>query len=80
MEKKKVLVADPISEKGIAELIATPELDVVVKLGISPEELLATASQYHGIVVRSETAGFFKQWLCSVDSCHATASVRKTAC
>ncbi len=55
MEKKKVLVADPISEKGIAELIATPELDVVVKLGISPEELLATASQYHGIVVRSET-------------------------
>lgn len=55
MDKKKVLVADPIAEKGIEELKATPELDVVVKLGISQEELLATASEYHGIVVRSET-------------------------
>jgi D-3-phosphoglycerate dehydrogenase len=55
MEKKKVLVADAISDKGIEELKATPELDVVVNIGISPEELLATASQYHGIVVRSET-------------------------
>lgn len=55
MQKKKVLVADPISEKGIEELKATPELDVVVKIGISPEELLKTASEYSGIVVRSET-------------------------
>lgn len=55
MEKKKVLVADPIAEKGIEELKATPELDVVVKIGISQEELLETASQYHGIVVRSQT-------------------------
>jgi D-3-phosphoglycerate dehydrogenase / 2-oxoglutarate reductase len=55
MEKKKVLVADPIAEKGIEELKATPELDVVVKIGISTEELLATADQYHGIVVRSQT-------------------------
>ncbi len=55
MHKKKVLVADPIAEKGIEELQATPELDVVVKIGISPEELLATAHEYSGIVVRSQT-------------------------
>jgi D-3-phosphoglycerate dehydrogenase len=55
MEKKKVLVADPIAEKGIEELKACPELDVVVKIGISPQELLDTAHEYHGIVVRSET-------------------------
>ncbi len=55
MEKKKVLVADPIAEKGIEELKACPELDVVVKIGISPQELLDTAEEYHGIVVRSET-------------------------
>ena len=55
MDKKKVLVADPISEKGIEALKATPELDVVVHIGIKPEELLATAHEYEGIVVRSET-------------------------
>lgn len=55
MEKKKVLVADPISEKGIDELRASPELDVVVRIGIKPDELLATAAEYDGIVVRSQT-------------------------
>jgi D-3-phosphoglycerate dehydrogenase len=55
MDKKKVLVADPISEKGIADLQACPSLDVVVKIGITPEELLATAHEYDGIVVRSQT-------------------------
>ena len=55
MDKKKVLVADPISEKGIADLKACPSLDVVVKIGIKPEELLATAHEYDGIVVRSQT-------------------------
>lgn len=55
MDKKKVLVADPISEKGIEALRATPELDVDVRIGIKPEELLASAHEYEGIVVRSET-------------------------
>ncbi len=55
MEKKKVLVADPISEKGIEALQATPELEVVVRIGIKPEDLLASAHEYEGIVVRSET-------------------------
>jgi D-3-phosphoglycerate dehydrogenase len=55
MDKKKVLVADPISEKGIEELRADPALDVVVRIGIKPDELLATAHEYEGIVVRSQT-------------------------
>ena len=55
MEKKKVLVADPISEKGIADLQACPSLDVVVQIGIKPEELLATVHEYEGIAVRSQT-------------------------
>ena len=55
MDKKKVLVADPISEKGIEELRADPALDVVVRIGIKPDELLATAHDYEGIVVRSQT-------------------------
>jgi D-3-phosphoglycerate dehydrogenase / 2-oxoglutarate reductase len=55
MEKKKVLVADPISEKGIEALRACPQLDVVVDIGIKPEALLASAHEYDGIVVRSQT-------------------------
>ncbi|RYD34437.1 MAG: phosphoglycerate dehydrogenase [Verrucomicrobiaceae bacterium] len=55
MQKKKVLVADPISEKGIDELRATPELDVTVRIGIKPDELLACAHEFEGIVVRSQT-------------------------
>lgn len=55
MEKKKVLVADPISEKGIEELRAAPELEVVVRIGIKPDELLECAHEFEGIVVRSQT-------------------------
>lgn len=55
MEKHKVLVADPISDKGIEALQQDPGLDVDVRIGISPEELLASAHEYEGIIVRSET-------------------------
>jgi D-3-phosphoglycerate dehydrogenase len=55
MEKPKILVADPISEIGIAELQADPALDVDVRIGISPEDLLADAHLYSGIIVRSQT-------------------------
>jgi len=53
MPAHKVLVADPISEKGIAELRATPDIEVDVKLGLSEEELIALAPDYAGIIVRS---------------------------
>lgn len=50
-----MLVADPISEKGIEFLEADPGLDVDVRLGISPGDLLSSAGDYAAIIVRSET-------------------------
>jgi D-3-phosphoglycerate dehydrogenase len=51
--KWKVLVADPIANEGI-EILKT-EAKVDVKLGLEPEELLATIGDYEALVVRSET-------------------------
>lgn len=55
MAKPKILVADPISEVGIEELKANPQLDVDVRIGISEADLLADAALYDGIIVRSQT-------------------------
>ncbi len=55
MTKPKILVADPISEVGIEELKADPNLEVVVQIGIKEADLLATAHEYDGIIVRSQT-------------------------
>ena len=55
MSKLKVLVADPIAQRGIDELDAGGELDVVVRLGLKPEELVEIIGEYSGLVVRSET-------------------------
>ncbi len=55
MSKHCILVADPISPKGIEELQAESGFDVDVNIGISPEDLLAKADQYHAIIVRSQT-------------------------
>lgn len=55
MSKHRILVADSISPKGIKELQAEPDFDVDVRIGISPEELLASADRYHAIIVRSQT-------------------------
>lgn len=55
MSKPKVLVADPIAQRGIDELAAGGSLDVVVKLGLKPEELLEIIGDFHALVVRSET-------------------------
>ncbi len=55
MPEFKVLVADPIAEIGIAQLQEDPALDVDVRIGISPEDLVADAAQYHAIIVRSQT-------------------------
>lgn len=53
MPDHKVLVADPISEKGIEELRNAPEIEVDVKLGLSEDELIALAPEYSAIIVRS---------------------------
>ena len=55
MTKPKVLVADPIAQRGIDELSNGGQLDVTVKLGLKPDELLAIIGEFQGLVVRSET-------------------------
>ena len=55
METPKVLVADPISERGVSELASGGRLDVTVKTGQKEDELLKTISQYSALVVRSQT-------------------------
>ena len=49
----KVLVADAINEKGIENLKEVA--DVTVDTSITPEELVNTINEYHGIIVRSRT-------------------------
>ena len=49
----RVLVADSINEKGIAELEKVAE--VVVDTTITPEELLETIKDFDAIIVRSRT-------------------------
>ncbi|MEM9282225.1 MAG: phosphoglycerate dehydrogenase [Verrucomicrobiota bacterium] len=53
MSLRKVLVADPIAERGIELLKAADGIDVDVKLGLSEEELIELAPSYEGIIVRS---------------------------
>ena len=56
MDTYKILVADPISQKGIEDLKADPQLDVdVAEKTLSEEELIESIGQYSGIVLRSET-------------------------
>ena len=55
MNKPKVLVADPVSERGIAELQEGGLLDVTVKTGLKEDELLKIIGEFDGLVVRSQT-------------------------
>lgn len=50
----KILVSDKLSEKGVA-ILRDGGLDVDVKTGFSPEELLKIIGEYDGLVVRSST-------------------------
>lgn len=49
----KVLVADPISDEGIDILCDHAQVDI--KVGLAPEELIATIGDYEALVVRSQT-------------------------
>ena len=55
MATYRVLVSDPISEKGVEALRSAPGISVDVNTGLKPEELLAIIGDYHGLVVRSQT-------------------------
>ncbi len=51
----KVLVSDQMSEVGIKIFQETPEIDVDVQTGLTPEELKGIIGQYHGLAIRSAT-------------------------
>ena len=50
----KVLICDPVDDKAV-ERLRQAGMDVTVKTGMSPEELVATVPGFHGAVVRSAT-------------------------
>src|SRR6266446_6309863 len=51
----KVLIADPISQRGIDELGAGCALEVTVRTGLSEAELVEVISDFNAVVVRSQT-------------------------
>lgn len=51
----KVLISDKLSTKGIELFRQTEGIEVDVKIGISPEELVSIIGDYDALVVRSET-------------------------
>lgn len=55
MSLPKVLVADPVSQRGVEELAAGGTLDVVVKTGLKEPELIALIPDFSALVVRSQT-------------------------
>lgn len=55
MNKAKVLVADPVSERGIAEVAEGGLLDVTVKTGLKEAELLEIIGEFSGLVVLSQS-------------------------
>lgn len=51
--RPRILVPEKVSEDGLALL--TPDFDVDVRVGVSPEELISLIPSYHGLIIRSET-------------------------
>jgi len=55
MAATTILIADPISARGIEELRRDGALDVHVQTGLASTELIAIIPRFSGLVVRSET-------------------------
>ena len=55
MSRFKVLVADPISPRGVEELRADAALDVSIQTGLKEDQLISIIGEYSALVVRSET-------------------------
>jgi D-3-phosphoglycerate dehydrogenase / 2-oxoglutarate reductase len=55
MEVLKVLVADPISQRGLDEIATGGQLEVVVKTGLSEADLIELIPEFSALVVRSQT-------------------------
>ncbi len=50
-----VLVSDKLAPEGLAILQSEPEIELTVKVGMSPEELAEVIKSFDGIVIRSAT-------------------------
>ncbi len=55
MHIPKVLIADPISKRGVDALAEGSALEVVVKTGLQESELLSMISEFSALIVRSQT-------------------------
>ncbi|MDQ6623964.1 MAG: phosphoglycerate dehydrogenase, partial [Verrucomicrobiota bacterium] len=55
MAAPRVLIADPVSPRGIEELARDGALEVEVKTGLVEAELIQRIGDFQGLVVRSET-------------------------
>ena len=55
MQVRKVLVADPISQRGLDEIAVGGELEVVLKTGLSETEIIKIIPDFSALVVRSQT-------------------------
>lgn len=51
----KILISDPLSEDGIFPLREADNIEVVIDIGLSPDELLNKIGDFDGILVRSQT-------------------------
>jgi D-3-phosphoglycerate dehydrogenase len=55
MQLLKVLVADPVSQRGVDELAAGNRLEVTVQTGLPEAELIKIIPEFSALVVRSQT-------------------------
>ena len=55
MKSPRILVADPISQRGMEELARDGALEVTAQLGLPEAELIKLIPEFSGLVVRSET-------------------------
>lgn len=51
----KVLVTEPLAEEGVARLRAEQDIEVDVRLDLSPDDLAGCIGDYAGLIVRSKT-------------------------
>jgi len=51
----RILVADPLAKEGIETLKAAKDVEVVVKTGMSEDELASLIGQFDGMIIRSES-------------------------
>ncbi|HKA56078.1 MAG TPA: phosphoglycerate dehydrogenase [Candidatus Binatia bacterium] len=51
----KVLITDPLAPQGLERLSAYADLEVDLRPGLAPEELVRHIPPYHGLIIRSGT-------------------------